>query len=138
VKLLDTNVFVYAEGKPDRNKDACVAILAQAQADPVAYGVDVEALQEILDLYSRRGERREAIEIVDDVLTAFPDPFPITRTEIEAAADIVGVHTRLSPRDAIHAAVVMVHGLEGVVSADKAFDRLPTVTRFDPLKLAEA
>ena len=138
MKLLDTNVFVYAAGRPDPNRDACRAILAQVEERPEAYGVDVEALQELLDLYTRRGRRSFAAQMVGRTLLTFPDPFPITRQEIQEAAEIVRGYRRLTPRDAIHAAVVMTFGLEGIVSADRAFDQIPGVTRFDPRRLAKS
>lgn len=134
MKLLDTNVFIYAQGGPHPYREPCRAVLAGA--DPEAYGVDVETLQEILDVYTRRGRRRIALDTVADVLASFPDPFPISRREIEEAADIVDAHERLSLRDAIHAAVVLTNGLEGIVSADRAFDRVPGLVRFDPADLA--
>lgn len=136
MKLLDTNVFVYARGRPDRYKAPCQAILAIAETDPGSYGIDVETLQELLDLYVRRGERQEAVRTVEDALAAFSDPIPITRAEIEEAADVISANPRLSPRDAIHVAVCRTFELEGIVSADKAFDRVSDLVRFDPLKLA--
>ena len=42
----------------------------------------------------------------------------------------------LSARDAIHAAVVIEHGLEGIVSADHDFDRILGLVRFDPITLS--
>ena len=134
MKLLDTNVFIYAQGGPHPYREPCRAVLAGA--DPEAYGVDVETLQEILDVYARRGQRRIALVTVADVLDSFPDPFPISRREIEEAAAIVDAHPRLSPRDAIHAAVVLAYGLEGTVSTDRAFDRVAGLIRFDPIALS--
>lgn len=135
MKLLDTNVFVYARGKPGPYKEPCRALIAEAGGKPSAFGVDVELLQELLDIYARRNQRKNGAAFVADILTSFPEPFPITRGQVEEAAGIIVAHPRLSPRDAIHAAVVRLHGLEGIVSADKAFDRVPGVKRFDPLKL---
>lgn len=136
MKLLDANVFVYAFGRPSSHKEACVEILRRAEQDPTAFGVDVEALQELLDVYVRREERAFGVRLVGEVLVGFPDPLPITRREVEEATDVVAAHPRLSPRDAIHAAVCSTYGLEGIVSADRAFDRVPGLVRFDPLKLA--
>jgi predicted nucleic acid-binding protein len=39
----------------------------------------------------------------------------------------------LSTRDAIHAAVVITQRLEGIVSADSDYDRIPGLRRFDPV-----
>ena len=40
-------------------------------------------------------------------------------------------HSFLVSRDAIHAAVVQTHDLEGIVTADKVFDRIKGLKRFD-------
>ncbi len=136
MKLLDTNVFVYSRGEPHPYREPSRTILRTAEAQGDAFGVDVEALQELLDLYARRGQRAFAVRIVEETLALFPDPFPVTRREVEEAADIVKGYRKLSPRDAIHAAVVFTHGLEGIVSGDRSFDRLAGLTRFDPLELA--
>ena len=61
----------------------------------------------------------------------FPNPFPIGREEIERARDLMMRHSFLVTRDAIHAAVVQTHGLEGIVTADKVFDRIKGLKRFD-------
>ena len=42
----------------------------------------------------------------------------------------------MASRDAIHAAVVFEHRLEGIISADRAFDGIAGLTRFDPKELA--
>lgn len=136
MKLLDTNVFVYAQGGPHRYREPCRLVLGQVETRPAEYGVDVETLQELLDVYSRRGQRGLAVRTVSDVLDAFGDPFPVTRREIEEAADIVKGYRRLSPRDAVHAAVCLTYELEGIVSTDRAFDGVSRVVRFDPLELA--
>ena len=44
----------------------------------------------------------------------------------------------IASRDAVHAAVVVVHGLEGIVSADRDFDRIPGLRRYDPADLVAA
>ncbi|MGH2674175.1 MAG: type II toxin-antitoxin system VapC family toxin [Actinomycetota bacterium] len=136
MKLLDTNIFVYAQGRPGPFAEPCRAVLRRSEGEPEAYGVDVESLQELLDLYARRGAPAFGVRVVTGALDLFPDPFPISRAEIEEATDVFKGHRRLSPRDAIHAAVVFTYGLEGIVSADRGFDRVAGLTRFDPLELA--
>lgn len=135
MKLLDTNVIVYAIGRPHRFKQPCTRLL-QAVADGDGdYGVDTELLQEILYLYAARGERRLGLSTCSDLLLMFPDPFPITREEIVLAHDLLTRYPNLSPRDAIHAGVVRANDLEGIVSADKVFDVINSLSRFDPLAL---
>jgi predicted nucleic acid-binding protein len=138
MKLLDTAVFLYAQGRPHRYREPCLAVLAEARAQPEAYVVDCEALQELLYVYGRRGDRGFGLRAVEQTLVAFPSPLPITRREIEEAARVFKGYPRLSARDALHAAVSLTHGLEGIVATDKGFDDVAGVTRFDPLDLAPA
>lgn len=70
--------------------------------------------------------------MLKNALTAFRDPIGITVSILELAADTLGRHSHLQARDALHAAVVIHHGLEGVVTADRGFDDIPGLTRFDP------
>jgi len=60
----------------------------------------------------------------------FRNPLPIGREEIEMARDLMRAYYFLGARDAIHAAVVQSHDLEGI-TADKAFDRIRGLKRFD-------
>ncbi|HEX9822965.1 MAG TPA: type II toxin-antitoxin system VapC family toxin [Actinomycetota bacterium] len=138
MKLLDTAVFLYAQGRPHRYREPCLAVLAEARAQPEAYVVDSEALQELLYVYGRRGDREFGVHAVEEALVAFPDPLPITRREIEEGARIFRTYPQLSARDSVHAAVTLTHGLEGIVATDRGFDKVAGVTRFDPLDLAPA
>jgi len=135
MKLLDTNIVIYAIGKEHPCRDACQKVMQQAGDKPEAYGIDVELAQELLDVYGRRGDIARGITAVDEAFALFPDPFPVTRREVEQASELLTFHAHLSPRDAIHAAVVTTYGLEGIVSADRAFEHIPGVKCFDPLKL---
>ena len=82
--------------------------------------VDVELLQEILHVYAARKERAKGFDTIDDLLVLFPNPIPIGREEVETARDLMHSNSFLGARDAIHAAVVQTHDLEGIVTADKS------------------
>jgi predicted nucleic acid-binding protein len=131
LRLIDTNVIVYTIGSAHSLKDASERVLSDVAAGAVAANVDTEALQEILHIYSSRGERKKGFRAVEHLLMLFPNPFPIGRDEIERARDLMMEHSFLVTRDAIHAAVVQTHDLEGIVTADKVFDRIKGVKRFD-------
>ncbi len=68
---------------------------------------------------------------MEHLLLLFPNPFPVAREEIEIARDLIMRYSFLGARDAIHAAVVQTNHLEGVITADKAFDRIKGLKRFD-------
>ncbi len=138
MKLLDANIIMYAIGKPHPCKVPCTAIMAQAVRHRDEFNIDLELLQEILHTFGARNQREEGASQVADLLELFPHAMPVGAGEIKVAMSLFSRHPRLSARDAIHAAVVQVHGLEGIVSADRAFDSIPGFKRFDPLEMASA
>ena len=60
----------------------------------------------------------------------FPNPIAIGRDEVEAARDLMRQYSFLGARDAIHTAVVQTHNLDGIVTADKVFQRIKGIRRF--------
>lgn len=131
MRLIDTNVIVYAVGSVHPLKQASDRILSDIAAGTLAANLDVETLQEVLHLYSSRGERKKGFRTIEHLLMLFPNPFPIGREEIEKARDLMMEHSFLGARDGIHAAVVQAHDLEGIITADKVFDRIKGLKRFD-------
>ncbi len=91
---------------------------------------------EILNFYVRRGETARGVGVAEDLLSMFLTIIPITAAEITAAMRLLAQTPQLSARDAIHAAVVIEHGMEGIVSADRDFDRIVGLRRYDPIELA--
>lgn len=130
MRLIDTNVVIYAAGKAHPLQDEARRILDRIAEGALHANVDAEVLQEILHVYDGRKERLKGFDTLDDLLVLFPNPIAITREEIEAARDLMRRHAFLGARDAIHAAVVQTHDLEGIVSADKIFERIKGVKRF--------
>ena len=136
MRLLDANVVIYAVGREHLYQRPCQSLMYQVHDQPENFVIDVEALQEILHFYSRRGELNRGIESVERLLSRLPNIIPIAAAEIRVAMRLMSETRDLSARDAIHAAVVIEHGLEGIISADGDFDRIPGLRRFDPLALA--
>ena len=64
-----------------------------------------------------------------------PNIVPITTTEIATAMRLLAETPDLSARDAVHAAVVIEHNLEGIISADRDFVRVPGIRRYDPAEV---
>lgn len=131
MRLIDTNILVYAVGKAHPLKESVHHVLSDIAEGTLQANLDVEALQEILHLYSSRGERRKGFETLDDLLILFPNPISIGREEVEKARDLMRLYSFLGARDAIHAAVVITQGLEGIITADRVFDRIKRVRRFE-------
>ena len=138
MRLLDANVAIYANGGEHSYRRPCQILMERVEIQPGEYAIDVEALQEILYFYSRRGELDKGIGITERLLSRLPNIIPITAAEIRTAMSLMAATPNLTPRDAIHAAVVLEHGLEGIVSADRDFARIPGLRRFDPVEIAAA
>lgn len=136
MKLVDVNVVMYSEGREHIYRDSCKMIMDSVDTWPNEFAIDTETLQEILHVYSGRGELEKGLAVTERLLNLFSDIIPITATEIATAIRLMATSRDLDARDAIHVAVVMEHGLEGIVSADRDFDRIPGLRRIDPMDLA--
>ena len=82
-----------------------------------------------------REQLRDGLRAFDQMMQIFPEAFPIERKDSLLARSLLQRHPALSPRDAIHAATVLNHDLEAIVSADRAFDQVSEIKRLDPLEL---
>ena len=138
MRLVDANVFVYALGEEHEYRTPCQRVIAELRAEDLPATIDVELLQEILHVYHRAGRTRFAHEVVLDIIGMFAEPLVVTRGTMLAAASLLTTHPRLQSRDAVHTAVVLENRLEGIISADRAFDGIPGLTRFDPLELGKS
>ena len=136
MRLLDANVVIYPNGREHTYRRPCQIIMEQTEIQSGEYAIDAEALQEILYFYSRRGEQDKGIGIVERLLSRLPNIIPIATGEITTAMRLLTETPGLSARDAIHAAVVFEHGLEGIVSADRVFERIAGIRRYDPIDVA--
>ena len=135
MKLFDTAIFIYAQGGPHRYYEPCRALVAQFATDSSGYTIDTELLQEVLHVYGLRGERDRAFRTFDRIITLFPQPIPMTVDEIAAAREVLEHYPVLSPRDAIHVAVVFTQHLEGIVTTDAAFGQVQGLSVYDPIAL---
>lgn len=133
--LLDTNIFIDAHGRPHLYKEPSWLLLEGIGEAAPNYNIDVELLQEILHVYDFRGTLTFGLELFDVLADLFPNPFPIDRSEIVLARQVLGRFPALSPRDAIHAAVVFTQHLEGIVTTDGAFTQVSGLTIYDPITL---
>ena len=135
MKLLDTSVFIYAQGRPHRYYEPCRALVGRLAEGSGEYTIDVELLQEILHVYTLRGERGRAFRTFDHLVMLFPQPVPIAVGEASMARQLLERYPVLSPRDAIHAAVVFTQGLEGIITTDRALGQVQGLVVYDPIAL---
>jgi predicted nucleic acid-binding protein len=136
MKLIDANLFIYAVGDPHPYRQASRKVMRDVRAGLVETNVSTEILQKVLNYHHRRQRTAFAVELFDDLVSLFPDPYPIDLPIAVEARNVLEQYPFLQTRDAFHAAVVFQHRLEGIISADRAFDRVVGLKRFDPKELA--
>ncbi|MBI4336907.1 MAG: type II toxin-antitoxin system VapC family toxin [Chloroflexi bacterium] len=136
MRLLDTNIILYAAGRPHRYKVPCARLLQEVAEGSTDYTIDTELLQEVLYVYTSRGERARGLATFDDLLRLFPFPIAIGREEMVAARHLLERYPALSPRDAVHAAAVLTQDLEGIVTTDGVFRQVAGLVVVEPAEPA--
>jgi uncharacterized protein len=132
VILIDASVIMYAAGADHPHKRPSVALLERVAAGEVEATVDAEVLQEILHRYRAIGRWEDGRRVFDLTRQLFPTVVPITAAILDRARRLLDTDERIMARDALHAAVVMAEGLDGLCSYDRDFDRARGIVRVEP------
>lgn len=134
MKLIDTNVFIYAAGRPSEFQEGCIRVLRLYGAGELEANINTEVIQEAMYSLWNRKLFQEAVAMADRLLTTFPEPLPVSIATMKHARNVFSMSPEIGPRGSIHAAVVLENQLEGIISIDGDFDDIPGITRFDPLE----
>lgn len=130
---LDSNVPMYAAGRPHPLRDPAVALLRAVADNRLAAVTGAEVLQEILHRFHRIGALRQGLALCDTFHRFMEGHIlPTTPTAVVKARRLLQAVPQLHVRDALHVAVMETHGIDTIVSADQAFARVPQL-RWIPL-----
>jgi hypothetical protein len=130
--LVDTNVFLYARGGEHPYRGPCRSALRAGAAGSVNLEVSVEAVQEFAHvLLRRRSDRAEALREIAE-MRSLCRVLPFDDDVLRGALDLLGEHSALGARDAVHAATAVNAGIGTMLSTDRVFDGLGALTRLDP------
>lgn len=130
--LIDANIFMYAAGTEHPHKGPSVALLRRVAGGEIDAAVDAEVLQEILHRYRAIRRWDEGREVYALARRIVPMVVAMTDQIVDRARDLLDDDARLGARDAVHAAVVLQRGMDGVCSYDRDLDRIEGVRRFEP------
>lgn len=125
---LDTNVFIYAYADSTGRAKAALALMAKIekglQAATCALTID-----EVLWTLIKQKLTDDPFEIIRNIY-AMPN---LTILDVSGNAPLESLryieNADLHPRDAIHVAVMKQHSIRTIVSSDKDFDRVESITR---------
>ena len=127
--LVDSNIPMYRVGAAHPHKLDALRLIEAALSAGERLVTNAEVLQEICHRYSAIG-RRDAIQpAFDAILGVVDEVLPIEHEDVEAAKDLLLRYTSLSARDAVHAAVMLRHGIERIMTFDRGFDAHPGIER---------
>lgn len=117
--FVDSNVFIYAVGRPHPLREEARRFLLEATQRRESLVTSAEVLQELLHVYlpvnrldTLDNALRLAAEVTEEVL-------PVTVETVRHARNLVDQHPALTARDLLHLAVCEVHR----IAALKTFDR---------------
>lgn len=124
---------MHAAGTPHPLREPSRQVLRAVAAGEIEALTDAEVLQEILHRYLHIGEREKGFTVFDRFRRImFGRILPIEDADVQKARELAEKYPALSPRDLIHLAVMLRHGINEIVSADKGFDEVKEVHRIDP------
>ena len=136
--FIDANVPIYAAGREHPCKAPCVRVLMLAAEHPQSFVTDAEVLQELVRRYVASGRWMLGREVLFSFAEVMHDCIePVHAEDILEAAELADRNPGTSSRDLLHAAVMQRVGATQIVSVDGDFDRLPNITRLDPLHVDE-
>jgi predicted nucleic acid-binding protein len=130
--LIDANIFMYAAGTRHPHKTPSVALLERIALGEIEAAVDAEVLQEILHRYRAIHRWQDGREVYALARRIVPLVVAVTDRMVDRARDLLDGDPELSARDALHAAVVLDRGLEGICSYDRDLDRVAGLRRLEP------
>ena len=127
--FIDSNIPMYLVGAPHPRKVDAKRWLEELVSARERLVTDAEVLQEILHRYVSIA-RPDAIQPAFDALLGLVDDvFSVDRDAVERAKGVVQARNGLSARDAVHLAIMQIHGIKKILSFDRGFDGFPGITR---------
>lgn len=127
--FVDSNIPMYLIGADHPHKRDAVNILERLISEKARLVTSVEVYQEILHRYASIN-KRDAIQTAFDALDGFIDKvFDVTQKDVTKAKDLLLAYTKLSARDALHAAIMTRNKIKIIFSFDMGFDQIPTLQR---------
>jgi len=123
--VLDTNVLLYALGTEHPAREPSRRIVAAIDAASVRATTTIEVIQEFAHVYARRRTRREAAQHARSYGTLLSPLLVPAERELDDALRLFERHPELGSFDALLAATAIANGADALVSADRAFARVP-------------
>ena len=130
--FLDVNIFIYAAGREHPYKAPSARFIHELGEGRVEAVTDAEVLQEVLYRYWRVKALPEGSALCERIVQLVPEVLAVSKRDVVIATRLLGEQPTIEPRDAVHAAVMLNHGITQLYSYDRHFDAIPHLKRLEP------
>ena len=130
--FVDANVVMYAAGAAHPHQEPSRKLLERIARNELDAASDAEVLQEFLYRYWHLRLLNQGLTLVDHAVRIIPTILPVDKSDAMLARTLLEQHRSLEPRDAVHAAVMLHHGITQIYTYDRHFETIPGLTRLEP------
>ncbi len=133
--FIDTNVPMYAAGKEHPLKNSCLKVLESIAKNEILAFTDTEVFQEILYRFFSIRRKEIGLSLFDGFVKIMHGAvMPVGYKDIMVARELAGKkeYENLQPRDIIHLSVMINHGIETIITADKEFEKVGIISVIHP------
>lgn len=116
--FVDTNVLMYAVGRPHPLRDEARTRLRENRHGPTALATSAEVLQELMHAYLPVN-RLDTLDAALHLASGLATVWPVEEQDVLSARDACARHPGLSARDLLHLAVCTRQGASGLLSFDR-------------------
>lgn len=128
IVFVDSNIPMYVAGKDHPHREPSRRFLEAVRRNEIDACTSTEVLQEILYRYSSLRRLDLASEVYDLFTAICTNVFPVTLADTNR--DLLMERRDISARDAVHAGVMLNHGVEWIATFDFGFDQVDGIRRF--------
>lgn len=129
--FVDSNVFFYAKIFDRQYGSACAEILGKIEKGELEAATSTLVIVELANALRKYGLEDEVKDVVDAVFSLDINVLEVDLLDVRVAARVYD-EFRISPYDCVHAAVMKKADIANIISADKDFDKVTWIKRFDP------
>jgi predicted nucleic acid-binding protein len=86
--FLDSNIFMYAAGKPHLYQELCIQIVKGVELKNIPAVINTEILQELLYRYSHIGMKEKGVQLCRIILSFPLIILPVTESDLRVAVNL--------------------------------------------------
>ncbi len=119
--FVDTNVFMYAVGRPHALQPPAQRFFVEANRDGTSLCTSAEVMQELAHVYLPAGRMETFDAILELVASAAVEVWPLEEADVVLARSLHERHPTLQARDLCHLASCRRRGVREIKTFDQEF-----------------